>query len=328
MEIQDSDPQYVPASSPYNLLNKRNFIDESACAESLLMSKSVSSIPGGWLYRSFLRNHIRISRFLHIAGYSIELICYVIGQSWVKFQDTTAEDSFALDPIFVTICWGILIILGGILIFALFHDNIHSISVLGQKLRLVQLPFYGLLSMYFISNIIFTKTIVLIFNDICLFLLLCLSFYLYYEIKYEDDGRYIVTWIDYFGIHAHFSIFCAWILVELCHNAILTADNIENEHHLSLLGWDSSNWTICIMCVEFGLSVIVLSTFKDIFFAGTMSYNFFGIFSLQERGLCKRCDREVKLTSVVMGSLMISFVLLIVLLYSKKVCYNVRRRRF
>ena len=40
--------------------------------------------------------------------------------------------------------------------------------------------------------------------------------YSYLIIKYEDDGRYIVKWVDYLGVQVHFSVLLAWSLMMIC----------------------------------------------------------------------------------------------------------------
>jgi hypothetical protein len=326
MELEDGRPQYMTRNSQYNLLNNRDFVNESLISADLLMHQSIVEAPGGWIYRSYVKHKINILRFLHAVGYIIEVVCYFISESRTKFREKVHNDTFALDPLFVSICWGIIVILGGAFLYCIFRNDVFAITMLAEQLRYIQLPFYILISLYLMSKHFFSDKDAYVINDCCLIVLMILCFYLYFKVKYKDDGRYIVSWASFFGVHGMFSILSAWILVELFHNAILTADTLEDKHNFNILGWKSEYWTITLMSIEFGFAVLMLSTLKDVFFAFTMGYSFFGIYSLQARKIClEECSNSVKTTALALGIVIICFTFLTVLLYSKQVCFSMRK---
>ncbi|CAG9334797.1 unnamed protein product [Blepharisma stoltei] len=336
MELETEDtPAFISDSTDYDIfLHPIISLQTNSGKPSLLLhTNEIEEIPGGWLYRHYTNRHLILLRSLHIAGYGLELGCFIAGECLVKFEiEYDNFTPFAVDPIFVTFLWGLILLLGALLIPVLFRKTNNAISIISDQLKYYHFPVYILIAIFLLSKNVFKTKFSFIFNDLTLIIISGLSFYIYSRVKYEDDGRYVVTWLEYLGIQVQFSVIVAWMLVELSISTMLTISSIDGQStkDYKFVGWPHENWTILLMSICFTISVIVLNTYKDIFFPAVLSYTFLGIYSWQRRKICleddDNCSESVTVTAFVFGGLLLVFIIITILYYPKLILYRVRVR--
>lgn len=336
-KLQEDAPCYITEEIEYLLLKEGDFYAQKSISSSnssiVLAGEALQNVPGAWMYSRYTTYQINLLRGLNFMGYAFELAGYIVGECLMKFKVYESSDTpFNVDPYFGAVLWGLIVLLGGCLIPVLLESNSNVVSLLSDKIRYYNFPVYILLAIYLVSKSYFKMLVPMIFNVVCLVIVTSLVFFIYSRVKYEDDGRYYVSWLEYFGIHVQFSILTAWILVESCGYTILliVIASGESNKDANFLGWPNENWTLVIMSVAFVLGVIMLSKFKDIYFALVLCYTSFGIYSMQKRYSCDggdNCSSKVQVCSLVYAGLLLGFSILTALFYPKVIFYSVRNSK-
>lgn len=116
-----------------------------------------------------------------------------------------------------------------------------------------------------------------------------LTYKLYYKIKYEDDGRFFVTRLEFAAIHVHMSWYAAWILINLVQRVFvsLSFSEIFDGDTQTFFNWPNSHWSILACWIIFAIGFISLASYKDVFFACVLIYSYMAIFF--EQTLSKNC---------------------------------------
>ncbi|CAG9311998.1 unnamed protein product [Blepharisma stoltei] len=334
MDSKNDDPTFMVDDSNYLALRSIYTQGKSVLseAETLIVDQSsIERIPGGWLYNKYSKHHIIFLRGLNLLGLTCELSGFIAGEYFSRFGERSAptnESPFTIDPYFESSIWIFILVLSVFLIPVLFKKSTNSISFLSEKLKYYHFPVCVLLGAYIFSRRLYSETISFIFNDLILIIVGILLVIVYSNIKYEEDGRYMVTWLEYIGIHLQFSVLVALVLVELCRCIIITIIKIDKAQSDEMFGMSFNSWTVLIMSVLFVLGVIFMTMYKDIYFAAVLGYNFFGVYVMQ-RSSCieENCYDDVQEAALILGSLTYGFIFLTILFYPRLICYNLRARR-
>ncbi|CAG9327069.1 unnamed protein product [Blepharisma stoltei] len=324
--ISQNDSNYLPIRNGYT--SRRSLLNSQE--RLILASSSIENMPGGWLYRNFMKRRIMFLRTLNIFGIFLEISGFIAGEYLTDFGtdiSSTYETPFTLDDWFEFSLWVFILSLSVFLLPVLFKKTENSISFLTEKLKFYHFPVCAFLGIYFFSKQFYDNELsYIIVNDILLFLIAVFVFYIYWKVKYEEDGRYRVSWIEYIGIHLQFSVLVSFVLVELCRSVLMTIIKVKKIDNRELFGLDFDEWTIIVMAFAFVLGVIFLTMYKDIYFAGVLGYNFFGVFVVQATDECikSNCSERVQEASLVLGCLTFGFIILTIGFYPRLICYNLR----
>ena len=324
-------PLLINSESDYSILSVNNNRSMSSDANSLLLPSSMPLDSGLWIYSQYSYNTIKLYRFLHLFGVVAEALCFLLCESLTKFDKGYYKNTpFCVDPIFTSILWGVVIFLGCCFLYIIFKPTPLSVTILADKLRTYYFFVYISVAIFFIFTNVVQGVVANIITDLCAIFIFGIMLYSYLIIKYEDDGRYIVKWVDYLGVQVHFSVLLAWSLMMICEYFFRTLSGLlgPDDKNSKVLGWDHEIWTLIVMIINFMVATFWLHRYKDIYFANVLAYTFFGIFSMQIRVTCiddpDFCSYAVKVASVSLASILLFFVFLTFLFYPKLVLYNVR----
>mmetsp|Transcript_14655 Transcript_14655/g.21358 ORF Transcript_14655/g.21358 Transcript_14655/m.21358 type:complete len:338 (+) Transcript_14655:530-1543(+) len=331
---ESDSPLYINNESGYLMIKDEEYFakkSQHSSDNSLVVKfQSLQGVPGSWFYKKYTKTHLNHLRTVHTVGYLLELLGYSVGEIIGLFHEENKKNTpFNLDSTFEDCMWGLVVFLGLFLVPVVFKTNPYSISLIADKIQFYQVPVYALFSIYLTTRRYFgLDTYFLVFNSICLFVNSGFVFYIYSRVKYKDDGRYYVGWLEYVGAHVQFSMLAAWNLVEFCSCVIVLIVELSKHHQDSkFLGWDNENWTLLLMSLAFVLGVIMLSSFKDVFFSFVLTYTFFAIYYQQTKSSRDNDSSNVEVTSLVFGGLMTGFVVLTSAVYPNLICYSVRKSK-
>ena len=321
----DDLPSYISQDISESILLNDNPIDTE---ESLTLEKqSLNSLPGGWLYHNYEVTRIDTLRLLHIIGYSLEVFCYFFSEIWIGFNHTYSNVPFETDPIFGTLAWGIICLLGGLLLPVLFSSNKYSLSLLTDKLRFSYYPVYIFLGAFFISRQFKINVSGEVITTISLSIILLAALIVYYQIKVLSS-KIKINWLEYFAGSVLISLLSSFVFLSLVSTVVeIIYNNMGSSNH-NFLGWQGENWVILLMTLVFGVGAIVLSMFNDPWFASMISFYYFGIYSCQLRFVCRykenTCSYNVKIGALALAVILNFFIMLNFALKRKIRSDNVR----
>lgn len=325
-------PILINAESDYEVFSSNNKHRISSDTKSLIVGSKDLLQPETWMYSQYSSENIRAYRFLHLIGVFSVVICFLLCEGLAKFQRGYFKNTpFCVDPIFNSILWGFEVCLECIFLYIVFQQTPLAITLIADKLRNIYFTVYFSISLFFISTNLLNGIIANVITDICACLIFAVMLRSYLVIKYEDDGRYIVSWSEYLGVHIHFSVLLAWSLMMICEYFFRTLDQVEDKHEKdsTLLGIEHQTWTVLVMVLNLMVATFWLYKYKDIYFAIVLAFTFFGIFSMEKRVTChensQNCSDIVKVSSVSLGSILLFFALLTFISYPRLVLYNLRK---
>jgi hypothetical protein len=329
----EAQPVLVTPGDEYESLVSGNHRSISGDKESLLLPSEIVNSPGMWLYENYTVGKVRAFRVFHLFGVALEIASFIVAEFISKLSpEDYGSTPFCVDPIFNTTLWGVVIILEVIFLYTIYQRRPLSITIVADKLRNTYFVVYVAVSVFFITTTFIDGIAAYVVTDLMACVIMAIMLYTYLRIKYQDDGRYIVTWTDYLGVHIHFAVLLAWSLMMTCEYFFKTVAQIENSHSkdTKLLGWSNQSWTVLVMTLNCLLATLWLYKYKDIYFAIVLSFTFFGIFSMQVRKTCihhaENCSDMVKTAAISLGCILIGFVLLTAAFYPKMILYNMRVR--
>lgn len=292
----------------------------------------IKGIPGAeWLYKNYTETHLLYLRTGHTICYALELILFLIGLAVAKEDFLRVSEStmtpFTLTPEFVLAGWVFLLLLESVFIYMIFQKTMTAVSLLAEQLKWYYFPKYLLIGTYYFLEYRDGFAIALV-NVLLLALLSPLLFFIYHRVKYQDDGRFFVTRLEFLALHVNISLYVAWILIQVFVKVFVFITYTRQNANDLYLGWDNANWSIVANVVLFCLGVISLSSYKDVFFNLVVIYSFIGIYIEQiscPNANYGNCSDEIKTTIIVLGSILLFFVVLVFLLYREQILY--RRRK-
>ena len=334
----DGEPVTIRKGSPYEIIRAANRgkptgIDTMTEFREL-PEEEIKGVPGAeWLYKNYTDTHLLYLRTGHTICYGAELIMFLVGLSVAHESFLTVDrhtmTPFTLRPEFVIAGWVFLLLLESVFIYMIFQKTMTSVALLAEQLKWYYFPKYFLIGTYYF--LAFREGFAISLVNVCLLALLCpLLFFIYHRVKYQDDGRFIVTRLEFIAVHVNISLFVAWILIQVFVKVFvfITYTREYEDADAVYLNWDNSNWAIVANVLLFCLGVISLSSYKDVFFNLVVIYSFIGIYI--EQTYCPgnnngNCSKEVKETVLILGIILLVFVLLVFILYSDQILY--RRRK-
>ncbi|CAG9321112.1 unnamed protein product [Blepharisma stoltei] len=294
-----------------------------------LSKDEIQDIPGGWLYSRYTEQHIEKMRLFHILGVAFEAIGLLLGEALVASDTYHSVNSFSPQHFFILAGWIFILSLGIFFLYMLYSQTLASREIMVNQLGYLAFAVYALNSIY-LSLRNFTE--LLFVNIICTVLLTALMiivFRLHRRVKYEDDGRYVVSRSVFLGVHAKISLLLGWLLILFLHRIFICLSFSETSYNL--LGWPNENWSILALCLAFAIGVIFMSTYKDVFYAISLVYSFIGIYVMQNHShICKsvmqeNCSEEVGTCAIALASIFLIFILITLIFYYDTVCYKKRR---
>jgi hypothetical protein len=286
--------------------------DSSFSISYTIDEKSAREIPGGWIYNIHAETKLKLLRIFHFIGYSLQLSSYLFSEIWISVDYSYSSSPLAVDPIFSGIGWGSICILGGILLPVLFKNSKHSISLLTEKLVWLYYPIYFLLVIMFPTRHFSSKNILYGISTTLLGLILFFSLTIYLKF-YRMVQNHKMTWMQYFGGNVLISVLCSFVFLDFIRTVIEII--FVSSSQQNLLGWERENWLILVLTLVFGVGIAFLTRFQDFWFPGVISFYYFGIYSCQKRFICKydehTCSENVQITTLALGSMIISFIILV-----------------
>lgn len=334
----ESGPVAIRKGSPYAIIqaaNRGKPTGIDAMTEFRELSEAeIKGIPGAeWLYKNYTDTHLLYLRTGHTICYGLELVLFLIGLAVAKDDILKVTDHtmtpFTLRPEFVIAGWVFLLLLESVFIYMIFQKTMTAVALLAEQLKWYYFPKYLLIGTYYFLAYRDGFTIALV-NVVLLALLSPLLFFIYHRVKYQDDGRFFVTRLEFIALHVNISLYVAWILIQVFVKVfVFISYTRENTQANDLyLGWDNATWSIIANVVLFCLGVISLSSYKDVFFNIVVIYCFIGIYIEQVN--CPdykygNCQDKIKTTLLVLGCILFFFVILVFLLYREQILY--RRRK-
>lgn len=302
----------------------------NSSGDSLLLDDALVEENWGWIYSNFSRTKLIWKRTLYSLSYIFESFCFVISLFMNKSYKEPVKAPFSVDPYFKVVTWCFVILMGFPFLRVIYSNSVSSINILSWSINLMYLPVYFLLSFLFIHRAVTGLDGNTIIEDVVLGFAMVLTLIIYYRVKYKDDGRYKVGIIELLGVQVHFSALLACLLVEICENVFKTCSKYHDADKMDskLFNWPYSSWTILVIILTSWTGSLILYLYKDVFYAGVMSFTYFGIYSIQQRYFCERdepeCNNSVGVASVVMASILLFFILITIITYPKLVLYSVR----
>jgi hypothetical protein len=85
-----------------------------------------------------------------------------------------------------------------------------------MNINLLYLPVYFFLSVLFLNRTVKSYEWSVITEDALIVLSIIFVLIIYSKVKYQDDGRYKVGIIEFFGVQIHFSVLLGCLVVEFC----------------------------------------------------------------------------------------------------------------
>lgn len=112
-------------------------------------------------------------------------------------------------------------------------------------------------------------------------------FFVYTKIKYLDDGRDFVSWIEFLSIHCSFSVLHCCLSYYVIYNyvtslAYIIDDYFDGEYkcHRCLV-FTYEEWSIIGMLLLFLEMTVYLAYYKDVIFGTFTSLNYIGMYLYQ-----------------------------------------------
>lgn len=331
--IEDDDP--VPMlieESDYMVFKMDNLdlISNSSSGE-LILDDAVVEENWGWLYSRFSRHKVRWTQSLYLISFIVQGFSFVVYVATTNYKDPEYSNiPFSVDPYFKIITWVIVLALGLPYIMVIYMRNINSLNLIGRNIKLLYLPVYYLLSILFINRSVPSYQLSLITEDVMILSSMALILLIYYRVKYKDDGRYKVGFIEFLGVQVHFSAILGCIIIELCEVLFRSLGIYEDtdKKDSKLLGWENEKWTILVMSLSFWTGCLSLYLYKDIIYPFIISFTYFGIVSMQYRIFCSEgsdsCSESVTKTAITLGTILVFFIFITIITYPKLVLYSVR----
>lgn len=331
--IEDDDP--VPMlieESDYMVFKMDNLdlISNSSSGE-LILDDAVVEENWGWLYSRFSRHKVRWTQSLYLISFIVQGFSFVVYVATTNYKDPEYSNiPFSVDPYFKIITWVIVLALGLPYIMVIYMRNINSLNLIGRNIKLLYLPVYYLLSILFINRSVPSYQLSLITEDVMILSSMALILLIYYRVKYKDDGRYKVGFIEFLGVQVHFSAILGCIIIELCEVLFRSLGIYEDtdKKDSKLLGWENEKWTILVMSLSFWTGCLSLYLYKDIIYPFIISFTYFGIVSMQYRIFCSEgsdsCSDSVTKTAITLGTILVFFIFITIITYPKLVLYSVR----
>ena len=335
MSEDPNEPVILREKSPYQLVRAANLGRPAGVTTTgefhELREEEIAGIPGAdWLYQDYTERHLLYLRAGHTIFYLIELTMFVIGVTMSgDAYLSTAHDTitpFMLHPKFVFAAWVALLVLEALFIFVIFHRTLTTVELLAKQLSWYYFPKYFLLWAYFYFQ--YTSGFQEAVINICILVVLYpLIHFVYHRVKYQDDGRFLVSWSELLAVQVNISFYAAWIQSRVLHEVFVIISYVNTSRKENLLGWSNSNWSVLANVLIFSIGVIYLSAYKDVFFNLVIIYSYIGIYIEQVN--CPpdsegNCSAEITKTVVVLGVILSLFVLLVLALYHNQILY--RRR--
>ena len=273
------------------------------------------------MYNDYSKKRIRLLKNLHIIGYSLEIISYFFIEIWTGFHQAFFDSPFAVDPIFYTIAWTFICLLGGIMLLLLFEDRKYSIDLITDKTFWLFYPVYVCLAMYFIGkefkNTISGYVIILLSLSLTNIMVYCVYFKTK-QLRYKKK----LSFFEYLSGKVFVSVLLAFVFLDLVRVVIEVIFNSSGG--TNFLGWSGNNWVMLLMILVFGVGVVFLTIFQDFWFSWTISFYFFGMYACQKRFLCRydknTCSNTIQIACLALGSIMIGFIVITKIISKKK--YN------
>lgn len=332
----ESAPLSIHSDSPYTLIqaaNRGKLAGIAAVTEFReLAENEIRGIPGAeWMYRNYTDTHLLYLRTCHTLCYGLELIMFLIGLAVAQEEVLEVTEHtmtpFTLRPEFVIAGWVFLLLLESVFIYMIFQKTMTAVSLLAEQLQWYYFPKYLLIGAYYFLTYKHGFAISLV-NVLLLSFLSPLLFFIYHRVKYQDDGRFLVTRLEFLAVHVNISLYVAWILIQVFVKVFVFITYTREKANDLYLGWNNANWSIVANVGLFCLGVISLSSYKDVFFSLVVLYSFTGIYLQQvdcPHDNYGNCSSEIKTTILVLGSILLFFLVLVFALYREQILY--RRRK-
>jgi hypothetical protein len=313
--------------------NNLDLISNSSSGE-LILDDNVLEENWGWLYSRFSRVKVRWTQTLYLLSFIFQGFCFVVWVATTNYKNPShANIPFTVDPYFKIIIWAGVLFLGLPFIFILYKKNISSLNLIGRSVKLLYLPVYYLTSVLFINRTLSTYPYSLLTQDTMIICSLIIVLLIYYKVKYKDDGRYKVGYLEFLGVQVHFSGLLACLMVEMIECLFLSFGFYEDtdKKDSKLFNWENEKWTILVMTLSFWTGCLSLYLYKDIIYPFVLSFTYFGIVSIQVRIFCNdgenSCSESVTKAAVALGSILVFFIIITIITYPKLVLYSVRNNR-
>ena len=310
MENEDI-PCYIADETPIALLSPN--ISSIYKVSLTLESRSLMNLPGGWLYQNYEKGRLSTLKLLHVAGFSLQIFCYLLTEIWVGFDHSYSNSPFSTDPIFSTISWGVVCVLGATLLPVLFSGTRYSISLLTEKSLWPYYLAYILLAIFFLAKRFKSGISGEVICTVSLSFLLLISMFTYRSVR-RITSHVRLTWMEYFGGKVLYSMILCYTFLSLLKLIVQIVFEEIGSDNQELLGWNGDNWVIFLMTFVFGTGVIALSAFSDQWFPSMISFYFFGMYSCQIRYMCRdnenTCSDSIQITALVLGCILPGFILI------------------
>ena len=334
--INSAEEEIVPVlihGAEYMVFKTDNLdlISNSSSGE-LILDDAVVEENWGWLYSRFSRVKVRWSQTLYLISFIFQGFCFVVFVATTNYKDPQhANIPFTVDPYFKIITWITALTLGLPFIMIIYRNNISSLNLLGRSVKLLYLPVYYMISILFINRSLPEYKLELLTEDIMIVGSLIFVLVIYYKVKYKDDGRYKVSFLEFLGVQVHFSALLCCLIVEMIECVFRSLGLYEDtdQKDSKLFEWDNEKWTIIVMTLSFWTGCLILYLYKDIIYPFVLSFTYFGIVSIQIRIFCSNnqssCSESVTKAAISFGSILLFFIIITIITYPKLVLYSVRR---
>ena len=330
------DDEIVPVlihGSDYMVFKTENLdlISNSSSGE-LILDDVVVEENWGWLYSRFSRLKVRWAQTLYLISFMFEVFCFVVFIASTNYNNPQhANVPFTVDPYFKIITWVVVLALGLPFIMIIYRNNISSLNILGRSVKLLFLPVYYMISVLFINRSLENYSLDLLTEDIMVIGSLICVLAIYYKVKYKDDGRYKVNFLEFLGVQVHFSALLSCLIVEVIECVFRSLGIYEDTDRKDskLFEWENEKWTILVMTLSFWTGCLILYLYKDIIYPFILGFTYFGIVSIQVRIFCDEdqssCSESVTKAAIALGSILLFFIIITIITYPKLVLYSVRR---
>ena len=326
-----NEPVVLRDKSPYQLVRAANLGRPAGVttAEDFreIREEEIAGIPGAaWLYRDYTETHLLYLRAAHTLLYLMQVTVFVVAVSLSKgvFLEVTEDNitPFTPQPEMVFAFWIFLLLLEALFMFVVFRRTLTTVELLAKQMSWYYFPKYCFLGTYFYFQFTGGENSAII-NLSLLAALYPLIHLVYHRVKYLDDGRFVVTWMELFGVQVNISFYAAWIQSRLLHE-VFVAISYFNGESSQILGWTNSHWAVLANVLIFCIGVIYLSAYKDVFFNIVIIYTYVGVFIQQAHCPANNhgmCTSEIQKTVIVLGVILTIFVLLVLALYNRQILY-------
>lgn len=326
-----NEPVVLRDKSPYQLVRAANLGRPAGipAAEDFreIREEEIAGVPGAdWLYRDYTETHLLYLRATHTLLYLMQVTVFVVAVALSKGQFLEVTENtitpFTLLPELVFALWIVLLLLEALFMFVIFRRTLTTVELLAKQMSWYYFPKYCFLGSYFYFQFTEGQNTAII-NLALLVALYPLIHLVYHRVKYLDDGRFLVTWMELFGVQINISFYAAWIQSRLLHEVFVVIGYLNDEKS-QIFGWTNSHWAVLANVLIFCIGVIYLSAYKDVFFNIVIIYSYVGIFLEQAHCPAENhgmCTSEVQKTVIILGVILSIFVLLVLALYNRQILY-------